>query len=336
VVRIAEVDVHDDEQVRRWHAVEQASISHDSPEAVLRSYEALVAYVREPGARSKRMLLGAWSGEEMLGTAGVVLPLHDNTHLIHLAVNVDPRHRRTGVGTRLLRAVDNAPWSAGRSTVLGEVSAPVEADPAGLRFAQARGFTTVHEEDHLVMDLAQSPAQPEAGPAGDYEVLTWLDHCPDELAEAYCTMRTAMERDVPRGDMDMEPTTFTVEQMRTEEERLAKAYHSVVAAVRHRGDGTVCGYSLVFLAHNSEQALQDNTLVMPEHRGRGLARRLKLATLRVIRDRHPERTSLHTWTDPQNHAMYRTNLRFGFHPVERMREVQRKTEAAASSGHTAG
>ena len=98
-----------------------------------------------------------------------------------------------------------------------------------------------------------------------------------------------------------------------------------MSAARRRSDGSLCGYSLVFLPHDSGQALQDDTLVMPAHRGQRLGQRLKLATLGVIRDDHPERTSLHTWTDPDNHAMYRTNLGFGYTPVERMREVQRKT-----------
>jgi len=39
---------------------------------------------------------------------------------------------------------------------------------------------------------------------------------------------------------------------------------------------------------------------------------------------HPERRSLHTWTDPDNHAMYRTNSDFGFVAAERMYEMQRK------------
>ena len=38
---------------------------------------------------------------------------------------------------------------------------------------------------------------------------------------------------------------------------------------------------------------------------------------------HPERTVIHTWTDPHNTAMYRTNERFGFRPVEVLHEMQR-------------
>ena len=84
------------------------------------------------------------------------------------------------------------------------------------------------------------------------------------------------------------------------------------------------GYSLVFLAHGSSQVLQDDTLVMPEHRGHRLGLALKLATYAVVAAEHPDRATMHTWTDPQNHAMYATNTAFGYRPVERMHEVQVK------------
>jgi hypothetical protein len=63
---------------------------------------------------------------------------------------------------------------------------------------------------------------------------------------------------------------------------------------------------------------------MPEHRGHRLGTALKLATLEIVQRDHPERRTFHTWTDPDNHAMYRTNTDFGYSPVERMHEVQRK------------
>ena len=70
--------------------------------------------------------------------------------------------------------------------------------------------------------------------------------------------------------------------------------------------------------------MQGDTLVMPDHRGHRLGTILKLATLDLLLRDHPERESVHTWTDPENHAMYRTNLEFGFAVAERMHEMQRK------------
>jgi GNAT superfamily N-acetyltransferase len=120
-------------------------------------------------------------------------------------------------------------------------------------------------------------------------------------------------------------------RLRTREERMSRSYDQVVAVARRVADGRMAGYSLVFLAHDDREALQDDTLVMPEHRGRGLGLQLKLATLDVLHAEHPDRRTLHTYTDPGNLAMYRTNTRFGYRPVERMHELQRQDRPAGEA-----
>ena len=70
-------------------------------------------------------------------------------------------------------------------------------------------------------------------------------------------------------------------------------------------------------------AQQDDTLVMPAHRGHRLGLLMKLATLDVIAREHPERLLLHTHTNPANVAMMRTDADVGFRVVERMHEMQR-------------
>jgi len=85
--------------VRRWHHAGQASSDHDSPHAVPRPYDALVAYVREPNPRSRRILIAATNeAEEVVGTAEVALPLADNTHLAHVSIQVDPGHHHARRG----------------------------------------------------------------------------------------------------------------------------------------------------------------------------------------------------------------------------------------------
>src|SRR3546814_14444245 len=70
-------------------------------------------------------------------------------------------------------------------------------------------------------------------------------------------------------------------------------------------------------------AMQDDTLVMPEHRGRRLGPRLILATLQVLTRNHPERRALHTWTEPEHHSMSRTNTDSGSVARDGQFEVQR-------------
>ena len=84
------------------------------------------------------------------------------------------------------------------------------------------------------------------------------------------------------------------------------------------------GYSQLYLPHGEDYVIQDDTLVMPDHRGHRLGTALKLATLELLLRDHPERSRIHTWTDPENLAMYRTNTALGFRVVERMHEMQRR------------
>lgn len=326
-VRIVTVDPHDDAALRAWYAVESASVHHERPFALQRSLTALAASVQHPSAWADRILLAATGGEHasMIAVAEVVLSTSDNPHLAELEINVHPEHRRAGVGSALHEAADRLRREHGRTTVVGELYEPVGAAAPGKPFAAALGYTSAHEEEHLAMRLPADPRRVEAmtRPVPGYEVVTWQGACPDEHIEAYVAMRNQMNQDAPSGDVDVAPTVLDEERLRTSEERLARSYVTVVAAARRTSDGAMGGYSLVFLDRSSDVALQDDTLVMPEHRGLGLGLQLKLATLAVIEAEHQQRTALHTWTDPGNAAMYRTNLTFGYARVEVMHEMQR-------------
>lgn len=324
---IVRVDPHDERGLRAWHDTVRASVAHDRPQASAETYAALVASVRNSNPYTTRILLAAREDAETVGTVELRLPLRENTHWADLEIHVRPGHRRRGIGRSLHEAAEEIRRAEGRTTVGGELYvAWEEADRAGMAFARGLGFESVHEEEHLVLRLPADGAALERlrRPTDGYEVVTWGDRCPEEHVEEFCRMRTQMQQDVPAGEVDLEPPVIDEARLRTQEERLSRSYHQVVAVARRVTDGRMAGYSQVFLAHDDQEALQDDTLVMPEHRGHGLGMRLKLATLDVLHAEHPERRTLHTYTDPANLAMYRTNARFGYRPVERMHEMQRQ------------
>lgn len=325
MIEIATLDPHDDPALRDWFAAEQASLWNDRPRAVTRTFGALANGIRNPNPYVARTLLAAREAGVTVGVGELELRLLDNLHLAEMAVHVVPGHRRRGVGRQIHAALDEMRRAERRTTVAAEVFVTDEPDGrAGMAFAQALGFASVHEEHHLVLPLpadADRIAAPDGGEG--YEVVTWRERCPDEYAEAFCRMRTQMARDVPVGELAYEPPTVDVARLRTGEERTARSYHQVVAAARRVADGELGGYSVLFLAHDDHEALQDDTLVMPDHRGRGLGTLLKLATLAVLQREHTDRRALHTWTAPENHAMYAINVAFGYVAAERMHEVQR-------------
>jgi GNAT superfamily N-acetyltransferase len=321
-MEIVEVDPHDEQALRAYWEVEQAAQRAYRTEPVLRTYDVL-AMLRDPSPYFRHVLLAAREGDRTLGTADLGCSVGDNAHLADLEINVHPERQRRGVGRALFDEASRRLVAGGRTTVVGEANVPdgvAQDEAAAYAFASELGLRSVHLEDHLALGLPTTP--PECATAEGWEIVTWGARCPDHLIDAYCRMRTQMENDVPRGEVDYEPVVIDRARVRLGEQRIARAYDQVVAAARRTSDGVLGGYSLVFVPHGEATATQDDTLVMPEHRGQRLGLSLKRATLAVLAEQHPELTAIHTWTSVDNEPMQRTNREFGYRQVERMHEMQ--------------
>lgn len=331
-MRILEIDTGDDAALAAFHAVQRDVIAHDRPSGLVRPLSSLVDRVRVTGPYYQPVLIAAVDDGRFLGVAEAGFSLQDNAHLADLEIAVRPEERRRGVGRALMEYADQRRRAQGCTSVCGEVHVPVGAAPEetpGYLFGRAFGFESVHQEDHLVLDLpvsdeAVTVLENRIAGADDYEILTWRDRCPDDLVEAYAALRTQMENDVPLGEMDYQPVAVDEARIRSDEARTRPTWVRIVAAARRRADGMMGGYSCLLVSRGDHHVVQDDTLVMPEHRGRRLGTRLKLATLQIVRSDFPDHRALHTWTDPGNAAMYRTNTDFGYVARERMHDVQRK------------
>lgn len=336
---VVPLDVHDDAALRAWWELEHASVTERDPDAPHRSYDALAAGVREASEYHGQVLLAAYdddpaAGGHLVGVADLSWPLTENEHLAEAELHVRPERRRAGFGKIIWAEVVRRAAELGRTTVSGElVVAAGEEQPAGLRFAESVGLRSVNVEDHLVLSLPVEPdhvarllALAETSAAG-YEVVTWIDACPDEHVEAYCRMRTQMNHDVPTGEADVEPVAMTPERLRASEARTRASYTTLNAAVRRTSDGEMAGFTRLLLEAGDRAALQSDTLVMPEHRGRRLGTLLKLTTLEMLADDHPERRLLHTWTAVTNAPMQAVNRAFGFVLVDQAHIVEARIDA---------
>lgn len=333
---VRETDLTDDAALAAWHALEEESVRVSDPGAAHRTLEALRSAVRHPSAYVGRVLLEAGDdGGSLVGVAELTWPLQEDHHLCSADVHVRPDARRHGAGRALWQEVDRRRRSLGRTTVEAELELPADDSAApGPAFAEALGFRLVHLEDHLVLGLPVDPGHRErllehaTATSGGYEVVTWRGRCPDDLVEAYCALRTRMEHDVPTGDLAGTPVTWDEARLRSSEERTSRAYTVLVAAARRAADGEMAAYTLLFAPHDDDTAVQDDTLVMPEHRGRRLGTLVKLANLEALAELAEPRRVVHTWTDPDNAAMVAVNRAFGFVTVSRCHQVQWREDTA--------
>ena len=314
-MQIEELDTADSRARHTWHAARERSVRADRPHALTTTLAAFEVTCTSPSPHYARTWLQAVEDGLLLGVAEIEIPLTENLEVAWCEVDVLPEHRRRGVGRALWEAVADRARAAGRTRLGGEVNVDLVVPNAAPAFAAAMGAVEKHREDHLVASLPV-PTVP-IDPA--YDIVTWRGRCPDEHRAAYLVMRNQMNADVPVGELDLEPEVLDDERLAASEERLSRSYDVRTAAARRRSDGAFGGYTLLFVPHGADHAWQDDTLVMPEHRGRRLGAALKSANYAGL----PDHVGLvHTWTAPSNTAMHHTNTRLGFRVVEHLHEVE--------------
>ncbi|NEA63465.1 GNAT family N-acetyltransferase [Streptomyces sp. SID12488] len=279
----------------------------------------------EPGASSRRLVwLAADSGGVPLGSAFLRLFTREGQeHLAELEISVHRAERRQGVGTRLLEAAVTAARSDGRRSVVAQA----EDDSPGDRFLADRGFRRVLALTYarLVLtdaDLAEITRLAEL-PHPGYRLTSWEGAVPPELARSYADSRRAMD-DMPMEDTDYGTVVWDVDRVLAAAETVAgrgDLLHTVAAL--DRADGSVVGFSELVVPGNGQGDGQHyGTAVLPEHRGRGLGRWMKAASIRRARHRHPGLTGLLTDTATGNAPMLGINDELGYVPTHRAAEYQ--------------
>ncbi len=332
---ISRIDSTDPAAFDAWYAaVRAASLADRDPGVVPLPHPDSLRAVLSGRGGERRALAYAAHGEDggVVGALLLEFGDRDNLHLAEADVSVPVGVRRRGHGSRLWEHAERVLADEGRTTVLSEVQLPTGrsfGDWPGARFALARGFGAVHEEDYYVLELPLAARVREEFGAdvlalgSRYELLTWTDACPEELLADYARLRTRMQADVPLGETAFERGLWDPARVRDQEERRrAQRYRTLVCAAR-ASSGGLAGYSEIALPEGEGAAYQEDTLVAPEHRGNRLGSALKLRNLEVLAAEFPERVQVRTWNAPENAPMLGVNLRLGFRPVERLHEFQR-------------
>ncbi|MFJ7750348.1 GNAT family N-acetyltransferase [Arthrobacter sp. NPDC097144] len=307
-----------------------------------------------PSAMRRRLLLGAWVGDELAGVATLKLPLMDNTHSAWVHVTVASAFRRCGLGRRLYAAAEQAAAADGRTTLLGETDHPVRSGVAASSvlapksgtgaipgdsaacFAAGRGFELEQVERVSLLDLAGTTDWQElldsAVGAGseDYALEFWQGACPEHLVDAYALLRQKMSTDAPMAGLDLEEEQWDAARVREGERKVREMdAEELVCAVRHVPSGQLAGHTVLMVFNsNPEVAFQDDTLVLEEHRGHRLGLLLKAANLVRLREALPGALRVWTWNAAENTYMLSINEMLGFTPVGYSGEWQKAAAKA--------
>ncbi|MCE1179172.1 MAG: GNAT family N-acetyltransferase [Micrococcales bacterium] len=329
-------DPHDEEQLVAWVEVWSRSLLHDlgpeqgSPWSVAE----IRAQSMSPNYRRETVLAVDRASGEPVGLGGISLPLRDNTHLVTLRLQVDPAHRRQGIGSQILEWAHGRWRDSGRPTILCETAWNVGNDDGSGEFARLNGYAaaqTTVRSDQLLAETVPSiraglPAIVEQIGAAGYDTLTWVDGSPEEWFEQRAFLARRMSTDIPLGELDMAEEDWDAERIR-EEDRLTResGRRFVDTVVRHRDSGQLAGYTRIAVsAETPHLAYQLDTLVIREHRGIRLGRALKAVNVVRLADELPGVQRVRTWNAEENSHMIAVNSELGYEPTGYLREWQRR------------
>jgi GNAT superfamily N-acetyltransferase len=316
---IQEVDARSapDDVLARFHAIESACHEELSPGQPPRSLEEVVAFHRHLPTTQTNF---HWLADG--GTAAVYV--HGPTATF-LELRVEPGSRRRGLGTALLERALARCREAG---VEGLRS--VHSTAAGAGFAAAAGAVDEQRLVRSLLDL-RSAELPEPRLPDEFRLDTWLVRVPDEHLASYARARAAMD-DAPTPD-GLDFPAWTAETVRASEASLAQREREMRVTVAMDPDGRIASFTELRVSRGSTLGFTDDTGTVAAERGRGLARAVKLESLRRLRADHPEVDVVTTSNAEENAVMRRLNESLGFRPsvVETLAVVD-----LGSSGQTSG
>jgi predicted GNAT family acetyltransferase len=120
--------------------------------------------------------------------------------------------------------------------------------------------------------------------------------------------------DAPAPD-GMDFPAWTAEKVRASEESLQQRDREMRLTVAMGPGGEIASFTELRVSRGTTRAFTDDTGTVAAHRGKGLARAVKLDSLRRLRDEHPEVEVVTTSNAEGNAVMRRLNESLGFRPA---------------------
>ncbi len=270
-----------------------------------------------------------WVAESSSGDAAAGKPLLGMADVLLLGgigvveVLVHPQARREGIGRELLGTAVRRAHDEGFSSMGVEV---VGGTPA-VDFYQASGFRCAYVETRSVLSLdaidwrALGEMADRIG-AG-YRVEYHARGLPDHLVESYAEAKQVI-RDIDDGDLDLRPSSYDAERLRTSLATLAaRGMTPYIVVAIHEQTGKVAGLTeVVAPVQHPRRADQYDTIVVPEHRGYGVGRAIKARMLFELRSAEPQLREVQTWNAPENEGMRKVNAELGFTDDREWREYE--------------
>ena len=316
-MRIEKFDpASDPERLRACYDIVVAGTSIDHPNLPGWPLESFSGkWTRSYDAAPSEAWLATNDSGEPVGCYLLRLPDKENVTRARVVLQVPPAKRRAGIGSQLLAHCADRARQRGRRFLSGEAR---DGSP-GAAFGEAIGAQAGIPEVNRILDidaalparLNELRAEAESKAAG-YSLLSWIGPTPREHLEQVARVNNAMA-DAPHNE-GVQETRWDAERIANQEQHaLEHGMHLRVVAVRHDATGDLAGITQISTDDGTPGwAFQQNTAVLPEHRGHRLGLLIKVANLgQLIKDDRTVRRIL-TGNAGANRHMIAINEMLGF------------------------
>ncbi|MEU6782133.1 GNAT family N-acetyltransferase [Nonomuraea angiospora] len=307
-----DLDEASEADLRGQYDLAIAAFAVDRPDAPKPDYDTFVGRLRAipPGVSRQRFWVARREGR-MVGIGITQVSRSENDNNIVVDVRVLPELRRQGIGTALLRRALSESPPEGCELVVGRgVTAGGDGEP----WIRALGFTVVQRVTLQVLGVREAgPALWEVPVPAGHRLERWTGAAPDDLVESYARARGAIH-DAPTGDSSYRHPHWSVLRVRQAEDdaRRRGVEHRTVVVVHEASDAVVGLTELEIFPGMPGTAVQQDTVVVPGHRGHGLGRTVKAAMMRWLLAERPEIDLVVTNVDASNDYMTRVNQQLGY------------------------
>jgi GNAT superfamily N-acetyltransferase len=329
-IALSPLEPADDATIDSVLALQTAAQALDTPDLPPPCRYRFIGSLRHPVSSSRRERYVARADDTLVGYLDLVLPLRDNTENADASIQVNPEHRRRGVGRQLHSYAVERLRELGRKRMTGgsieTMPGGPERDGAGSAFAAAVGAKAALTEVRRKLDLSTVDDSDLArlleaawAKASGYSLAQWGDSVPDEYIDGVAYLDSSFLAEAPTGDLAWEPEQVDAARVREREEaQRHQGVRSYSSAMVHDASGRVVALTAIGLERSTpDHAYQWITLVDPRHRGHRLGTVAKLENLRYAREHEPQLSTIDTWNADVNDHMIAINEAMGFRPIDR-------------------
>jgi GNAT superfamily N-acetyltransferase len=318
-VDIVEVDfgTAPDTVVEEWRTVENAALAVDLPDdppylaTGFRELRNVVA------SRVQVTHLAATVAGQLVGTLRFRLHAPPNQDFADAAIVVRPDHRRRGIGSALLEAAVELAENAGATSLSTGFPDAAAGGAGAIALASAHGFSPTLREVRSLQPIAAARVHQElaARRHPPYRLVHHAAGLPEELFEPFVAARNTM-REAPPPKAGFDLGGWSVADLRSmfdAGDSRGETLHAVCALFEEPSGVAVAAMTLLVVSPTRPtRAQQADTVVVPQHRGRGLGLWVKANAALIVADQHPQVVEVETWNALENVHMLQVNAALGY------------------------